>query len=537
MFHTRLGLLALLTVVATCQAAGAIEPTAPFVFHHDHILGTSLEIQVQTATESDALAAETRILGEISRLSKIFSTYDPDSEFSRWQQSVNVATKSTPELLEILVASERWNKSSDGAFQPGVEVLSRLWKQAQQRGALPSQDELSTAINAANQEHWRLNVAEATITRLSNCPLTLNAIAKGAIVEWACRTACESASVKGLIINLGGDLRIYGDAVQEVSIADPRNDSANAAPIARIFVTNRAIATSGNYRRGFQINGQSYSHIINPRTGQPVSDVISATVVAQSSTDADAIATICNVLPVQDSLKLVRSLNNVECLLIAEDGRQFHSDRWDDLTSPRLFRFASSPSQLLAFANPNQKDGESKPAAAKTEEKATPELHELLVKFELDRPAGGQYRRPYVAVWLEDEDEFPVRTAILWMQTKSPGPRWHRDLLRWYRNDGARKIADGTQLIGTVSAATRGPGEYKASFDGLDDGGKALKPGKYTLYIEVAREHGTYQLIRHPLTLGKEPIAETKLKSNVEVKSASVEYRPRESKPAATEAK
>ena len=112
------------------------------------------------------------------------------------------------------------------------------------------------------------------------------------------------------------------------------------------------------------------------------------------------------------------------------------------------------------------------------------------------------------------------------MQTKQPGPRWHRDLLRWYRNDAVRKLADKRDLIGTISGATRGSGQYKAVFDGKDDAGQLLPAGKYTLFIEVAREHGTYQLIRHPLTLGTEPIAETKLKSNVEIQSASVEYRP-----------
>ncbi|HCO26668.1 MAG TPA: hypothetical protein DIT97_27990, partial [Gimesia maris] len=79
----------------------------------------------------------------------------------------------------------------------------------------------------------------------------------------------------------------------------------------------------------------------------------------------------------------------------------------------------------------------------------------LNVDFTLKRPEGGRYRRPYVAVWLEDEDGFPVKTALLWMQTKQPGPRWHRDLTRWYRNDRFRKLAENKELIGTISAATR----------------------------------------------------------------------------------
>jgi len=531
-----LALASALLIFTTCPAMSSdgTAPTTNFVYSHDHVLGTSLEIQVQADSDKAADAAETRILNEIHSLEKIFSTYDPDSEFSRWQNGIGTPTSVSTELFEVLTAAEAWSERSQGAFQPGIEVLSQIWRKAQQANQVPQTSDLEVAMKLAHQKHWRLDATAGTATRLSKCPLTLNAIAKGAIVEWACRAGSQDPEIRGLIVNLGGDLRVYGDAVREISIANPVNDAVNAVAMTRIFVTNRAVATSGNYRRGFQIDGKHYSHIIDPRTGQPSDKVLSATVVAPSSTDADALATICNVLPIKDSLRLVRSYGKAECLIVTESGEQHRSDGWEELTSPRLFRYASSPSQLLALVQPDEPETKSTPKAT---EKATPELHDLIVKFELDRPSGAQYRRPFVAVWLEDADEFPVRTAVLWMQTRSPGPRWHRDLLRWYRNDGVRKVADGTQLIGTVSAATRGPGEYKAHFDGLDDAGKPLKPGKYTLYIEVAREHGTYQIIRHPLTLGKDPIAEAKLKGNLEVKSASVEYRPREAKPSEKDAK
>src|SRR4029078_3330335 len=99
---------------------------------------------------------------------------------------------------------------------------------------------------------------------------------------------------------------------------------------------------------------------------------------------------------------------------------------------------------------------EESAAAAKGEG----DLLELEVKFELSNFAGPQYLRHYVAIWLEDAKRLPVRTALLWMTTKEPGPRWHRDLYRWYRNDQKRKMTDGRDLIGVISGATRGPGEY-----------------------------------------------------------------------------
>ena len=527
-----------MAVVLAVAATGGVWPSAQadvFTFHHEQVLGTSLEIQVQADSEEVATEAEERVLAEIERLSALFSTYTADSEFSRWQRSARVPVPISQELFDLLTDCERWHARSGGAFDPGVEHLSRLWRAAEQRNLLPTPEAIETARATARQAHWRLDPSALTATRLSDCPLTLNAVAKGTIVEAACRAACASRQVQGLLVNLGGDLRACGTTVQEVRITDPRQDAVNAPSLDRIFVADRAVATSGNYRRGFRIAGRRYSHILDPRTGRPADGIASATVVARSSADADALATLCNILPVQESLALVASLDDVECLLVTDDGRQHRSPHWSELQSPRLFRFAGQLAQAAAQSSARDDSdelhadepapGDDKPPAAVSE------LLELIVKFELNQPESAQYRRPYVAIWLEDAEQQPVRTALLWMQTRQPGPRWHRDMLRWYRTEGVRKRTGGGDLIRTLAGATRGPGEYKTLFDGFDDGGRPLAPGKYTLYIEAVREKGTYQLIRQPLTLGNRPIAETKLKGNIEIKSASFEYRAQAAPP------
>lgn len=163
------------------------------------------------------------------------------------------------------------------------------------------------------------------------------------------------------------------------------------------------------------------------------------------------------------------------------------------------------------------------PSGADVEMKNKAGLH---VDLSINRPPGGRYRRPYVAVWLEDQDGFPVKTAALWLQADQPGPRWHRDLTRWYRNDRMRKLVEDTDVIDAVSGPTRGPGDYSAYFDGTDNNGKLLPSGRYTLCIEVAREHGTYQLIKDTLELGDKPIRQKGLKGNLEVSAASYRFTP-----------
>jgi thiamine biosynthesis lipoprotein len=151
---------------------------------------------------------------------------------------------------------------------------------------------------------------------------------------------------------------------------------------------------------------------------------------------------------------------------------------------------------------------------------------ELLVNLELNAIEGGRYRRPYVAVWVEDGEGFPVRTISLWVQARQPGPRWFPDLRRWFRSDRMRQMTDKTDLIPTVSSPTRQPGKYSVVWDGNDDQKKPVEIGTYSLFIEAAREHGTYQIIKKTINFTEKPFR-TDLGGNAEIKSASAEYRRR----------
>jgi thiamine biosynthesis lipoprotein ApbE len=109
----------------------------------------------------------------------------------------------------------------------------------------------------------------------------LNSFTKSYVVERAAETALRSPGVTGVVVNIGGDLVVRGLGSDRVSVADPRSDAENSAPLAVLNVSDRAVATSGSYRRGFEIGGQHYSHIVDPRTGQTAEAIIGATVVAQ----------------------------------------------------------------------------------------------------------------------------------------------------------------------------------------------------------------------------------------------------------------
>jgi FAD:protein FMN transferase len=113
----------------------------------------------------------------------------------------------------------------------------------------------------------------------------------------------------------------------------------------------------------------------------------------------------------------------------------------------------------------------------------------------------------------------------LWVSQGGAGPfQWIPDLKRWYRSDQLRKQTDKRDMIFTMSRPTRAPGKYHVVWDGKNDQGKLAPQGDYTIFIEAAREHGTYQSIRKDVTLAAKPFTED-LKGNVEIKSASIAYR------------
>ena len=523
-----------------------------YVFHHDNVVGTSLEIQVRADTESSARAAESRVLERIDQLSKILSSYDTTSELSRWTAKPDVPTSVSPELADVLIECDRWRVATEGAFHPSAEAVCRLWRQCSRENRIPSSAEIAAARQAASAVPWELDATTRMATLKVRTPLTLDALSKGYVVDRALEAGLRAhPGVSGILVNIGGDLRVAGDLTSTVGIADPRNDSETTPPIATVRLNARAIATSGDYQRGVTIGSHTYSHIVDPRTGLPVEHVISASVVSPKAVDADALATICSVLPVKQSIALIESLPDTECLLICRNGDVVRSDGWDarDGARPQLVGFRREATAAISQdKQPQDRQEGQKPKAAgqdgtqgekKTEPVANidtkpekealpgewPADHELEVGFEVAKQSNSQrYCRPYVAIWVEDKDGFPVRTLVLWVWTSGPGPRWIPDLRRWYRSDQFRQVVDDTNLVDTVSRATRPPGKYRAVWDGKDDHGNPVKTGKYTIYIEAAREHGTYQVLSKALTIDNKLFTE-ELPGNVEIKSATIEYR------------
>ncbi|MBO9674882.1 MAG: DUF2271 domain-containing protein [Sphingobacteriaceae bacterium] len=475
-----------------------------FVSNYENVLGTSLELKFKTSSQADADLAEARALKEIDRLDDILSAYKTNSEFSKWMSNGKQTTKVSPELFEVLKEFENYKGLTHGALDASAKLVGDIWKQAASEGRLPSASVLQHAVTLVKQKHYLLNEHDQTVTRLDGVPLALNSFAKSYIINKAAEKAAQSAGIENVVVNIGGDMVIKGNEPEAIEIANPKADAENDAAISTIKVSNMAVATSGNYRRGFNVNGKWYSHIVDPRTGKPASEIISATVISPDASEAGALATSFNVLSIAEIEALTATRHDIAYLLVTKDGKEIRSKEWSGYEVA-----LKKPVTALEKVNKADKLWNTK--------------FELVVNLEIaniESTDGKRVRRPFVAVWIEDEAKTPVRNLAIWYNK----PRWLPDLKSWSRANGEefKKGAEGK--LSSTSSATRGPGKYSLAWDGKDDSGKLVKAGNYTVFIEVAREHGTYQVIAKEMKFTGSA-QKVELTPNTELASASLDYR------------
>lgn len=296
--------------------------TKAFAFHYERVLGTSLELQVVAKNAGVAQRAEREVLAEVDRLEQILSGYVETSELSRWQVTHGVDAPVPRELAEVLELSEDWRIWTCGAFNPAAVSLAELFGDAAESSAVRDR------VSELDQPLWTVDRERGVARRFTRLPVSLDALAKGYIVDRAAARARAVDGVVQVLVNIGGDLRHHGARALTVSVADPRAPADNAPPIAVVKLRDEALATSGSYRRGITVDGRVVSHILDPRSGLPADGVTSASVIAPDCATADALSTAFSVLAPRESLGLADSLRGVGCLIVQRDGTITTNAAW-----------------------------------------------------------------------------------------------------------------------------------------------------------------------------------------------------------------
>ncbi|GHN00549.1 hypothetical protein WSM22_20380 [Cytophagales bacterium WSM2-2] len=462
-----------------------------YQFNHENVLGTSFELKVYAASEALADNAEVVALDEIDRLDNILSTYKPASEVNCWQKSYMTEVKVSEELLEVFAQFDLWRDKTAGALNPSVAVAINIWNAAAKAQQMPANEQLIDAVKRIQQPQWLLNEIAGTAVHLSRDPVVLSSFVKSYVLKKVAEKIMKTPGITGAVVNIGGDIIVTGDCNEVIRLSNPHSGSENDFAGAAILLREKSVATSGDYKRGFKIGSQVFSHILDARTALPVTTIASATVVAQNAVTAGALATAFNILTPEESTLLASRFPGIEFRIITKTGTSVESNGWESLITQSK---SSAKNQSMV--------------GRKNKIEATIELE--LAKFE------GRFRRPFVAIWIENKKKDPVRTIAVWFNK----PRWLPDLKKWFSKN--QEFRQDQSTLSSVTSATRSPGKYTLTWDGTDQNGEVVPSGKYTIYIEAAREHGTYQLLKQEIDWNGKPGHFT-LEAGTEITSASID--------------
>jgi len=290
------------------------------------VLGTVLQLRIGEVSGAAADVA-TWIVHEFARLERVFSVFDNTSDLRRWRSGMTDTTIRS-ELGQLLVKALSWQRTSSGVFNPAADLLMDLWADAELTGVVPTKAAARAAAHSIANAPYR--VVDESIARIGDCEsVSLNAIAKGHIVDLVAAGAAARFDIGNLIINAGGDVLHVGKGSQIVSIEDPTRPYDNADPLAKTTISNFAIATSGAYRREFLIDGKRFGHVIDARTGWPARAVASASATASDAATADVVATVLSVLGPAEGVRFADSIDGVGCLVVGHDRSVWSNLAWD----------------------------------------------------------------------------------------------------------------------------------------------------------------------------------------------------------------
>lgn len=253
------------------------------------------------------------------------SVFRKGSLLNKAAQSNGQDIELNPEIYDLLDQTITYSRLSNGAFDPTVLPVIKLWKQAKLQKHPPSPETLKKVLVQVGIQHVKLHRVKGKYL-LSLDPgtsLDLGGIAKGYFADQGIQLMQKAGIPRGLV-ELGGDLVVYDNTENpkpfHIGIRHPRKKNTY---LGKLEIESGSVVTSGDYERYIQIGKKRYSHIIDPRTGMPTEHVCAVTLTAPKGSQADALATAVMVLGEKEGLKLVNQIPEVEVMIVSElsDGK------------------------------------------------------------------------------------------------------------------------------------------------------------------------------------------------------------------------
>lgn len=313
-------LLCLTLSLSACARTGTREPLRG----SEYVLGTICTVSLQDGGSEAVLEAV------FSRLRQIESRMSANREGTEIAAVNEAAGRSpvrvSPDTFFVIRKALDYARLSNGAFDPTIGPLVKLWNIGLEGQRVPSDREIREALPLVD---WRTVVLDERASTVflprAGMRLDLGAIAKGYAADETARILGERR-VRAAVVDLGGNVLVFGKKADgtlwRVGVQTPFDDRGSYLGI--VSMGAGTVVTSGVYERFFEQDGKRYHHILDTRTGRPVeSEIVSVTVIAPSSIDADGLSTTLFALGRERGLALVRTLPGVEAIY-ADDQRRLY---------------------------------------------------------------------------------------------------------------------------------------------------------------------------------------------------------------------
>jgi len=291
------------------------------------LMGTRFEVTVVAQNEDLGYININEAVAEITRIEKLISSWDSDSETSLVNKNAGLQpVKVSKELFNLTERSIRISEITDGAFDVSYAPMDRVWKFNGEMKKMPSKDQVTESVAKVNYQDVVLNKEETTIfLKEKGMKLGFGAIGKGYAADKT-KELLISKGVIGGIINASGDLTTWGTKnTGEKWMVGITNPLDKNKMFSWLPVIESSVATSGNYEKYVVINDEKFSHIIDPRTGYPTKGVKSVTVFAKKAELCDALSTAVFVMGKDSGIHMVNQLPGVEVVVIDDENEIYKS--------------------------------------------------------------------------------------------------------------------------------------------------------------------------------------------------------------------
>ena len=290
----------MLLVLVVGTATNAYAQSEKLSYFAGPTMGTRYSVTIASRGDLNDIKKKVRV--RLGAINKLMSTYDSQSEISRFNQYEGIdwfpVSKDTAEVVHFALEV---SKATDGAFDPTIGPLVNLWGFGPngRRLSPPSKEEIKLAQQRVGYHHLEVNVDPPALRKnISNLYVDLSGVAKGYAVDSISEVVRQAGWNDSLIV-IGGEVRANGvkpdGSRWRIGIEEPHG---NDKIIERtVLVENASVGTSGDWQNAFSHSGKRYSHIIDPKKGWPMEHSLAGvTVLADKSIQSDAWATAIMVM-------------------------------------------------------------------------------------------------------------------------------------------------------------------------------------------------------------------------------------------------